>query len=168
MPKIKRLACYAGFEVLTAMEKVRTDDDDRPKQEIKITGATVFVNPYKDEEEAERKAAEEARLKVTSRHWPESAIWQGSVKAGWIKLKHRKIATLYARCNIWRTRDLSAPARRKERTRSRSLGRDIAGCRSCIDFLSPCRKADCHPLQQLGGLATAKTQCLGLVGCIAG
>ena len=55
----------AGFEVLTAMEKVRTDDDDRPKQEIKITGATIFVNPYKDEEEAERKAAEEARLKVT-------------------------------------------------------------------------------------------------------
>jgi peptidyl-prolyl cis-trans isomerase-like protein 2 len=54
----------AGFEVLTAMEKVPTDDDDRPKQEIKITGATVFVNPYKDEEEAERKAAEEARLKV--------------------------------------------------------------------------------------------------------
>lgn len=50
--------------MLTAMEKVPTDDDDRPRQEIKITGATVFVNPYKEEEEAERKAAEEARLKV--------------------------------------------------------------------------------------------------------
>ena len=46
------------------MEKVRTDEDDRPKQDIKITGATVFVNPYKEEEEAERKAAEEARLEV--------------------------------------------------------------------------------------------------------
>ena len=69
------------------MEKVRTDDDDRPKQEIKITGATVFVNPYKDEEEAERKAAEEARLKVTPRHWPELAPRQGLVKAGWIRLK---------------------------------------------------------------------------------
>ena len=56
------------------MEKVRTDDDDRPKQEIKITGATVFVNPYKDEEEAERKAAEEARLKVIPRHWPELPV----------------------------------------------------------------------------------------------
>ena len=56
---------FAGFEALIAMEKVPTDDDDRPKQEIKITGATVFVNPYKDEEEAERKAAEDARLKVT-------------------------------------------------------------------------------------------------------
>ncbi|BDA49532.1 Peptidyl-prolyl cis-trans isomerase-like 2 [Coccomyxa sp. Obi] len=53
-----------GFEVLTAMEKVPTDDDDRPLQEIKIKGATVFVNPYKEEEEAERKAAEEARLKA--------------------------------------------------------------------------------------------------------
>ncbi len=49
------------------MEKVATDEDDRPKQEIKITGATVFVNPYKDEEEAERKAAEEARLKVSAK-----------------------------------------------------------------------------------------------------
>lgn len=49
------------------MEKVPTDDDDRPKQEVKITGATIFVNPYKDEEEAERKAAKEARLKVTFR-----------------------------------------------------------------------------------------------------
>ena len=61
---------HAGFEVLTAMEKVPTDEDDRPKKEIKITGATVFVNPYKDEEEAERKAAEEARLKVAAtRNW---------------------------------------------------------------------------------------------------
>lgn len=46
------------------MERVPTDDDDRPQQEIRITGFTVFVNPYKDEEEEERKAAEEARLKV--------------------------------------------------------------------------------------------------------
>lgn len=61
------VACMrTGFEVLTAMEKVPTDDDDRPVKEVKITGATVFVNPYKEEEEAERKAAEEARLKVCS------------------------------------------------------------------------------------------------------
>ena len=46
------------------MERVETDDDDRPVQEIKITGATIFVNPYKEMEEAEKKAAEEARLKV--------------------------------------------------------------------------------------------------------
>ncbi len=28
-----------GLEVLTAMERVDTDEDDRPKQPIKITGA---------------------------------------------------------------------------------------------------------------------------------
>ena len=46
------------------MEKVEVDEDDRPKETISITGATVYVNPYRDEEAAEKKAAEEARLKV--------------------------------------------------------------------------------------------------------
>jgi peptidyl-prolyl cis-trans isomerase-like protein 2 len=46
------------------MEKAETDDDDRPVKDIKITGATVFVNPYKEEEEEERKKAEEEKLKV--------------------------------------------------------------------------------------------------------
>ena len=46
------------------MERVPTDGEDRPRREIKITGATVFVNPFKDEEAAEQKAAEEARAKV--------------------------------------------------------------------------------------------------------
>lgn len=46
------------------MERVPTDADDRPKTDIRITGATVFVNPYKDEEEAERKAADAERAKV--------------------------------------------------------------------------------------------------------
>jgi peptidyl-prolyl cis-trans isomerase-like 2 len=58
--------CYiAGFETLTAIERVPTDDEDHPLQEIKITGVTIFVNPYKDllvEEErkktAKKKAAE--------------------------------------------------------------------------------------------------------------
>lgn len=54
----------AGLEVLTAMEKVEVDEEDRPRQPITITGATVFVNPFKDEEAAEKKAAEAARLKV--------------------------------------------------------------------------------------------------------
>ncbi|KAL4431394.1 hypothetical protein ABPG75_006650 [Micractinium tetrahymenae] len=50
-----------GFEVLTLMEKVPTDDDDRPLQDIKITGATVFVNPYKELLEEEAKAEEAKR-----------------------------------------------------------------------------------------------------------
>ena len=47
-----------GFEVLSLMEKMPTDDEDRPIDEIKITGATVFVNPYKDMIEEERKKEE--------------------------------------------------------------------------------------------------------------
>jgi peptidyl-prolyl cis-trans isomerase-like 2 len=55
---------HPGFETLTAMEKAETDAEDRPVKEIRITGATVFVNPYKEEMEAEQKKAEEERLKV--------------------------------------------------------------------------------------------------------
>lgn len=54
----------AGFEVLTAMERIPVDADDRPEQEIKITGASVFVNPYKDMEEEERQKADAERRKV--------------------------------------------------------------------------------------------------------
>ncbi|PSC74703.1 peptidyl-prolyl cis-trans isomerase CYP65 [Micractinium conductrix] len=50
-----------GFEVLTLMEKVPTDEDDRPVQEIKITGATIFVNPYTELLEQEAKAEETKR-----------------------------------------------------------------------------------------------------------
>ena len=50
------------------MEKVAVDENDRPKETISITGATVYVNPYRDEEAAEKKAAEEARLKVCKGH----------------------------------------------------------------------------------------------------
>lgn len=57
--------------MLTAMERVPTDDDDRPTQEIKITGATIFVNPYKEMEEEENKKEEAARLEVG---FPPSAL----------------------------------------------------------------------------------------------
>ncbi|GAX84854.1 hypothetical protein CEUSTIGMA_g12275.t1 [Chlamydomonas eustigma] len=54
-----------GFEVLSLMEKVDTDDEDRPLQEIKITGVTVFTNPfYEMEEEEKRKAEAEQKRKV--------------------------------------------------------------------------------------------------------
>ena len=41
------------------MEKIPTDEDDVPLQDITITGFTVFVNPFKDmiEEEEKKKAA---------------------------------------------------------------------------------------------------------------
>jgi peptidyl-prolyl cis-trans isomerase-like 2 len=48
-----------GFDVLSRMEKIQTDDADVPVEDITITGFTVFVNPYTDliaeEEEHERK-----------------------------------------------------------------------------------------------------------------
>ncbi|KAJ3673958.1 hypothetical protein LUZ60_005950 [Juncus effusus] len=52
-----------GMNTIANMEKVRTDDDDRPLEEIKITGVTVFVNPYTepDEEEEKIKAEEEKK-----------------------------------------------------------------------------------------------------------
>ena len=53
-----------GLEVLTAMERAQTDDNDKPVTDIVFKGGTVFVNPYKDEEEAERKLAEAERIKV--------------------------------------------------------------------------------------------------------
>lgn len=56
-----------GFDVLSKMEKVQTDDNDIPRQEIEITGFTVFVNPYtdmilerKEEEEQQRVAKQKS------------------------------------------------------------------------------------------------------------
>lgn len=46
------------------MERVETDDDDRPLQPITFLKATIFVNPYKEMEEAEKKQEEEAQLQV--------------------------------------------------------------------------------------------------------
>lgn len=49
-----------GLTTLSAMEKVPVDDDDRPLEEIKITGVTIFVNPYTEpDEEEEAKAKDE-------------------------------------------------------------------------------------------------------------
>ncbi|PQQ03555.1 peptidyl-prolyl cis-trans isomerase CYP65 [Prunus yedoensis var. nudiflora] len=51
-----------GLTTLATMEKVPVDDNDQPLEEIKITGVTIFVNPYTepDEEEEEAKAEEKA------------------------------------------------------------------------------------------------------------
>eukprot|EP00891_Asterochloris_glomerata_P001498 jgi/Astpho2/1498/fgenesh1_pm.00026_%23_13_t len=53
-----------GLNVLSAMEKVPVDGDDRPEKDIEITGCTLFVNPYKEMEEEERRKAEAARKKA--------------------------------------------------------------------------------------------------------
>ena len=40
-----------GMEVLSAMEAVETDEEDRPREEIKICRASIFVDPFKEAEE---------------------------------------------------------------------------------------------------------------------
>lgn len=56
-----------GFEVLTLMEKIPTDDEDRPVQEVEITGATVFVNPYTELIEEEKEKKKKAELEEKKR-----------------------------------------------------------------------------------------------------
>jgi len=54
-----------GMEVINKMEMVPTDDNDRPKSEIKILQTEVFVNPFNDplpHELKEQKKKEEAEL----------------------------------------------------------------------------------------------------------
>ncbi|GMH41521.1 hypothetical protein BSKO_09431 [Bryopsis sp. KO-2023] len=48
-----------GFDVLVRMEKVETDEEDRPREDITIKSVTVFVDPYAELIEEERQKEEE-------------------------------------------------------------------------------------------------------------
>ncbi|XP_013411955.2 peptidyl-prolyl cis-trans isomerase-like 2 [Lingula anatina] len=50
-----------GLDTLDAMEKVDTDKNDRPVEEIKLISCTVFVNPY---QEAEEQLAKEREMEL--------------------------------------------------------------------------------------------------------
>ncbi|GFR52819.1 hypothetical protein Agub_g15442, partial [Astrephomene gubernaculifera] len=50
-----------GQEVLSAMERLPVDDEDRPTQPVSITGATVFTNPFYELEEEEARAEAAAK-----------------------------------------------------------------------------------------------------------
>ena len=68
------------METITAMERVPTDGTDRPKDEVKITGVTIFTNPFADlaeEEEAAAAAAAAAAAKVEGRGEddPDNKVW---------------------------------------------------------------------------------------------
>eukprot|EP00983_Pelagomonas_calceolata_P099855 1158507-Pelagomonas_calceolata.AAC.2 len=45
------------------MERVPTDKEDHPLSEIKITGITIFTNPYEEMEKAEAAAAQAEKKK---------------------------------------------------------------------------------------------------------
>lgn len=54
-----------GLDVLSKIENVRTDDDDKPQEVIKIIKTMIFTDPYKEAEEIiekERKNEEEQKL----------------------------------------------------------------------------------------------------------
>jgi peptidyl-prolyl cis-trans isomerase-like protein 2 len=56
-----------GMEALLKMERIETDDGDRPKEAITIIKAKVFVDPFKDlevQEQQERDAAVAATAKA--------------------------------------------------------------------------------------------------------
>jgi len=61
-----------GLETLNAMERVETDEKDRPKEVIKLTKAVVFVNPFEEvdavlREEREKKEEEQKRQEEADR-----------------------------------------------------------------------------------------------------
>ena len=39
------------MDVLVAMERVGTDEEDRPQEEIRIRATSVFTDPFKEAEE---------------------------------------------------------------------------------------------------------------------
>lgn len=51
-----------GLDVLSVMDKIPIDDDDRPLQEMKILRVSVFVNPYTEPDEEEEKKSQVEEL----------------------------------------------------------------------------------------------------------
>lgn len=39
------------MDVLVAMERVGTDEEDRPREEIRISSTSVFTDPFKEAED---------------------------------------------------------------------------------------------------------------------
>jgi peptidyl-prolyl cis-trans isomerase-like protein 2 len=97
-----------GMDVLTKMEKVETDKKDRPLEDIVITGATVFVNPYlkeAEEEAAAEAAAKEKKLKKEGAVPREMGQWFSNPAGGTAGAKEGGVG-----------RYLAAPASKKQKT----------------------------------------------------
>lgn len=74
-----RCRVVGGFDTLTAMENVESDPKtDRPKEDVRIEAATVFVDPY---EEADAQIAEE-RKKTQLEAAPEAPAKAPQPQAG--------------------------------------------------------------------------------------
>ena len=68
---------------------------------------------------------------------------------------------LYAHCDSWQIRELSALARRKQRS-------DQGHREGTINAASLAQRQLAHLLQHLDWLENTKTQCLGSGACLAG
>eukprot|EP00850_Spirogloea_muscicola_P017473 SM000150S01732 [mRNA] locus=s150:222290:225887:- [translate_table: standard] len=53
-----------GLDVLSDLERVSVDADDRPLKEIKILKVSIFTNPYTEVDEEEKKAEAEAQAAI--------------------------------------------------------------------------------------------------------
>lgn len=51
-----------GLDVLTLMERVPTDEEDRPQEEIVLLGVEIFSNPFAEMEEEEKNLDQETAL----------------------------------------------------------------------------------------------------------
>jgi peptidyl-prolyl cis-trans isomerase-like protein 2 len=77
-----------GLDTLTEMERVKTDDDDVPREDIVINKVTVFVNPFaevdaqKAEEDKARREAQVREKAQAAAAKPASAAEIKPVKAG--------------------------------------------------------------------------------------
>lgn len=61
-----------GLETLSALERIETDEKDRPKETIKLIKTVVFVNPFDEvdavlKEEREKKEEEEKQQEEAAR-----------------------------------------------------------------------------------------------------
>eukprot|EP00775_Hariotina_reticulata_P001460 gene1460-1802_t len=86
-----------GLEVLSLIEKVVTDDEDRPLQEIKITGATIFSNPYQELEDEEREREEADARQAAGGSMADADIVRGS----WFSNPGAGNTSDAARSGIW-------------------------------------------------------------------
>ncbi|KAJ3041845.1 RING-type E3 ubiquitin-protein ligase ppil2 [Rhizophlyctis rosea] len=81
-----------GLDVLTKMERIPTDDGDRPEEEIKIKNVVVFVDPFEDfskqlgnklaseaAKEMREKEAREKRIREAGRGAPSTSTAGGGV-----------------------------------------------------------------------------------------
>jgi len=64
-----------GLDVLAQMEKVPTDDEDRPLREIRLLSVEVFVDPFLEQEQEETKAKADAALAAENKKNDKRGAW---------------------------------------------------------------------------------------------